>query len=241
VRRDDYDTAGAATPFRFGAAQHFASGTKLHATYGTAFTAPGLEDRYGSAFQPANPAIRPERSRGWDAGVDQTLFAGKLTLSATYFNNRYNGKFGYDSSFATINVNRARADGVELSADGRWSGWTARVGQTFTNSEDESNGAPLLRRPRSIFTATLEREITPSITVGAGLSSIADREDLDPVTYVQVAAPDYTVVRVYGAWIVRKNLRVTARLENLLDEKYQAVLGYPALPFGAFGGVEWTF
>ena len=241
VRRDDYDTAGAATPYRFGAAQHFGSGTKLHATYGTAFTAPGLEDRYGSAFQPANPAIRPERSRGWDAGLDQTFFAGKLMLSATYFNNRYEGKFGYDSTFATINVDRARADGVELEVDGRWAGWTARVGQTWTNSEDEGTGLPLLRRPRRVFTATLERDVTPTIKVGAGLNWIADREDLDPLTFVQVTAPDYTVVRLYGSWEVRQNLRLTARLENVFDEDYQAVLGYPALPLGAFGGIEWTF
>jgi vitamin B12 transporter len=34
---------------------------------------------------------------------------------------------------------------------------------------------------------------------------------------------------------------VKARLENLLDEKYEEVNGYPALGFGAFGGVEWKW
>ena len=28
---------------------------------------------------------------------------------------------------------------------------------------------------------------------------------------------------------------------NLLNEKYEEVNGYPAVGFGAFGGVEWRF
>ncbi len=242
VRRDDYDTAGAATPYRFGVARHFArTGTKLRATYGTAFTAPGMEDRYGSAFQPANAAIRPEHSRGWDAGVDQTWLSGKLAVSATYFANDYSGKFGYDATFATINIARAKARGVELEAHANWAEWTARAAQTWTDTEDESTKLPLLRRPRSVFTAGVERAFGRAVRIGAGVTWIADREDLDPSTFVQVGAPDYVVARVYGAWTVRPNLRVTGRIENLFDEKYQAVLGYPALPVGAFGGLEWTF
>jgi len=31
------------------------------------------------------------------------------------------------------------------------------------------------------------------------------------------------------------------RVENLLDRKYQEIAGYPALPRGAYGSVEWRF
>jgi vitamin B12 transporter len=34
---------------------------------------------------------------------------------------------------------------------------------------------------------------------------------------------------------------VKARIENLLNEKYEEVNGYPQPGFGAFGGVEYKF
>jgi outer membrane cobalamin receptor len=34
---------------------------------------------------------------------------------------------------------------------------------------------------------------------------------------------------------------VKARLENLLNEHYEEVNGYPALGFGGFASVEWKF
>lgn len=241
VRRDDYDTAGSATPYRVGAAVKVAAATKLRATYGTAFTAPGMEDRFGGAWQPANPAIRPERSHGWDAGVEQSWFNGHLVAAATYFSNDYNGKFGYDATYATINIDRASSRGVELEAHGAFGDWTVRGSQTWTDTEDKSTGRPLLRRPRSLTSASVDRLIAKTVRLGAGVTWVADREDLDPTSFAQVAAPDYTVVRLYASWAVTPKLRVTARVENLFDEKYQAVLGYPSLPVGAFGGVEWTF
>jgi vitamin B12 transporter len=60
-------------------------------------------------------------------------------------------------------------------------------------------------------------------------------------TFAVIDQEDFTVVRVYGAWQINPRLGVKARLENLLDEQYEEVNGYPALGFGAFGGVEWKF
>ncbi len=54
-----------------------ATGTRLHASYGTGFKAPSLEQLFLSfpAFDFfANPDLKPETSAGYDVGVDQTLF-----------------------------------------------------------------------------------------------------------------------------------------------------------------------
>jgi vitamin B12 transporter len=70
---------------------------------------------------------------------------------------------------------------------------------------------------------------------------VAKRRDVDARTFGQIDAEDYTVARVYVAWQATPRLAIKARLENLLDEKYEEVNGYPALGFGAFGGLEWKF
>ena len=65
--------------------------------------------------------------------------------------------------------------------------------------------------------------------------------DVDAATFATIHGEDYTVVRVYGAWQATPRLAVKARLENLLNEKYEEVNGYPQLGFGVFAGVEWKF
>ena len=59
-------------------------GTRLHASFGMGLRPP-------SGFELAftdNPALKPERTRSVDAGVEQR-FGNLLTLDATYFYNRY--------------------------------------------------------------------------------------------------------------------------------------------------------
>jgi len=60
-------------------------------------------------------------------------------------------------------------------------------------------------------------------------------------TYAPIDQEDYTVTRLYAAWQLQPQLTLKLRFENLLNEKYEEVNGYPALGFGAFGGVEWKF
>ena len=91
LRYDNFASAGSATTGRAGVAWLAADGTKVRATYGTGFEAPGSDDRYGVPQwgQLPSPGLRPEKSRGWDTGLDQTLVDGHVTLSATYFHNRF--------------------------------------------------------------------------------------------------------------------------------------------------------
>ena len=79
------------------------------------------------------------------------------------------------------------------------------------------------------------------MSVGSGVTIAAHRLDVDAKTFANIAGEDYTVVRLYAAWQATPRLAVKARLENLLDEKYEEVNGYPALGFGAFAGVEWKW
>jgi vitamin B12 transporter len=60
-------------------------------------------------------------------------------------------------------------------------------------------------------------------------------------TFARIDGEDYAVVRLYGAWQITPRLGLKARLENLLDERYEEVNGYPALGRGAFAAIEWGF
>jgi vitamin B12 transporter len=79
------------------------------------------------------------------------------------------------------------------------------------------------------------------LSAGLGMGLNAQREDVDARTFRVIDGEDYTVVRLYGSWQASARLALKARVENLLDENYEEVNGYPALGFGAFAGVEWKW
>ncbi|MDB6116218.1 MAG: btuB 1 [Lacunisphaera sp.] len=247
VRSDDFDTFGRATTGRVTAAWLTNdSRLKFRASYGTGFRSPGFLDLYGqSAFYAGNPNLKAEKARGGDAGVDYYLAHDRGTLSATWFQTDFDNLIAFDFSVfpGTVkNVGRARTQGLELATKLDLPGaFKVRFAYTYLEATDLTANARLLRRPRHSGSLDLWHEFGGGFSAGTGLAWVADRMDVNAATFATIRGEDYTVVRVYGAWQATPRLAVKARLENLLDEKYEEVNGYPQTGFGAFAGVEWKF
>ncbi|MDB6169404.1 MAG: btuB 1 [Verrucomicrobia bacterium] len=247
LRSDDFDTFGRATTGRLTAAWLVAHrALKFRGSYGTGFRSPSFLDLYGqSAFYVGNPRLRPERARGWDGGLDYYFPGGGGTLSATWFNTDYTDLVVYDfAAFpgTVVNVDRARTRGLELNGSWKLGPPTEiRLGYTYLEAENLAAHTRLLRRPRHSLNADVLHEFGSGFTAGAGVAVVARRQDVDAATFATVNAEDYTVVRLYASWQASPRLAIKARVENALGEKYEPVNGYPALGFGAYGGVEWRF
>ena len=245
IRYDDFDTFGSSVTGRATAAWLTPDRSiKLRASYGTGFNAPSFLDLYGVATgYVGNPDLKPERSRGGDAGMDFYLPKGAGSFSATWFRNDYSNLIVYDFSVnpgTTANVGRARTDGIELEAKLRlFEGIELHASYTYLNADDLTDGIRLLRRPRNSGSADLWRDFGSGWSAGAGVQVVADRQDVDAQTFLTVDDPNYTVARIYAAWRANSRLTLKARVENALNEKYQPVNGYPALGLGAFGEVDW--
>jgi len=245
LRNDDFDTFGRATTGRVTAAWLVAKrAVKLRASYGTAFRAPSFLDLYGqSAFYVGNPALRPEQARGWDAGADWYLANQRGTLSGTWFETGFTDLIASTANFRSVeNIQRARTRGVELAAQITLPGAVeVRASYTYLEAQNLTAGIRLLRRPRQSGNVDVWRALGGGVSAGAGVAFAAHRRDVDAKTFRQIDAEDYTVVRIYGAWQVNARLALKARVENLLNENYEEVNGYPALGLGAFAGAEWRF
>jgi vitamin B12 transporter len=246
LRSEEHDTFGRATTGRVTAAWLVVPRrVKLRASYGTGFRSPSFLDLYGqSAYYVGNPGLQPEHARGWDGGVDVYLPAGRGTISATWFENQFHDLIVYDFSVfpgTTANVDRARTRGLEFALQERLAGaWDVRLGYDYLEADNLTQHTRLLRRPRHTLTAGVERRWGPW-SAGAGVLYVANRQDVDPVTFATIDAPDYTVARFYAAWSVTSRVTVKLRVENALDRHYEAVAGYPAPGAGVFGGVEARF
>ncbi len=110
------------------------TGTKLRAHAGNGYRKPSLFERFGSffssfsgSFSPlGDPRLAPDRSVAFDAGLDQSLAANRVRLSATYFYTRLQEVVDFGDTGATdpfgrafggyLNTGGELARGVELSA-----------------------------------------------------------------------------------------------------------------------------
>jgi len=241
VRYDDFENFGDATTWKLGASYLLAGGAKLHASYGTGFAAPRPVYVVGGPFYNPNPGIKPEESQGWDAGIDQALWSDKAHVGVTYFRNRFRELFIYDFTIpGIVNTGQASAEGVEFAFDvAPTSALRFDLSYTYTDARNDSAKRPLIRRPRNVLDAQVRWEVSPQVLVGAGLHAVASR--FDGSTTAPVRVEDYTTVRVFAQYRLPDDLVLKVRVENALDEEYQDVRGYPALPAAVYGSVEWTF
>lgn len=244
LRNDDFDTFGRATTGRATGAWLLADrALKLRATYGTAFRSPSFLDLYGrSAFYEGNPGLEPERARGWDAGLDYALANRRVILGLTWFETRFSDLIASTPDFRSMeNIQRARTRGVEFSTRLALRALEARATYTYLEADNLTAGTRLLRRPRHRAALDGWRDFGAGFSGGAGVVWAAQREDFHARSYARIDGEDYTVVRLYAAWAQSSRLTFRARVENLLDERYEEVNGYPALGLGVFGSVEWRW
>jgi vitamin B12 transporter len=172
LRADSGSFGGSALTWRSGAVLALPElWSHVKFAYGTSFRAPSLFDLFGvdNTGYVGNPALKPERAAGWEAGltVDMPGFGRPdfASVGVTYFDNRitdlittvFNATY---TAATSANVSRARTRGVESSLTLRPASWIEMVmSYTYTDARDLTTGARLLRRPQNA--AALNARLTP--------------------------------------------------------------------------------
>ena len=148
VRSDHHQQFGQETTYKVAGAYLFEKvGTKVRASYGTGFHAPSLYQLYEPTY--GNTNLSPEKSKGFDAGIDQSLFGDKVNLSATYFRNDLDNLIIFDMmTWRYANVQQARTEGVETSATWRPLTWLSlNANYTYLDAKNDTIQKQLTYRP----------------------------------------------------------------------------------------------
>jgi vitamin B12 transporter len=249
MRYDDYDSFGDVVTGRLTVNHVLATGTRLHVTYGTSFVPPSLSQRYGSAYTAASPGIAAESSTGWDAGIEQTLIAERLTLDVTWFHNTFKNLIAYQGAvFPALgnfrNIGRAEATGIETALKATLCPqMSVTLTWTYLDATDEMSGARLDDRPRHTYAADISWKPVEAWSIGVGWHGVADRlaTDFNAFPSVHLNPGDYIVGRLYARYAFSEQLSCKARVENLLNRDYEETYGFPANGAAVYVGVEWTF
>ncbi len=220
-----------------------ATGTTLKGTYGTGFKAPSLSQLHDPNF--GNPNLKPEKSEGWDAGFEQSLWNGKATVGATYFRNNIRQLVGFDNAppFAAINTGKARTQGVETVATLHPSaGWDITASYVYTLAQDLVNDVDLLRRPRHQANLGATWRYKAQGDVGAQLRYSSYRRDFDiAFPFGRVYVKSFTTLDLNTNYHLTPAITLYGRLENVFDKRYQEVYAYGQPGMALYAGVKTAF
>jgi len=211
---------------------------------------PSLLENFAQAgFYVGNPALKPETTQSYEAGLSREWLSRRLRTELSVFRNSFHNLIEYDSAVypgTWRNVDQSWARGAEASANLRITRYLAvrgaytRLYTKITNSIAPSEiGEELLRRPRNSGSVSLE--LTPKRwTFVAGGRFVGERQDEDFVFGIN-RNPGYQNVFVNASYQATKNLAPFVRIQNALDRQYQEALGYSALSRSATGGLRITW
>ena len=237
VRLEDNTQSGTILSGRLAAGYALAKRSRLKASVGTGFHAPTFDDLYypGSG----NPNLRPEKSVGFDAGYEYSLGTNRLA-EVTVFRNEFQDLIQYvqmsPTSFVPENVGLASTSGVEVGLRGNLCpGLTGVLNYGYLHT---SPG--LLRRPRFSGTADL---LYRRKKVHADLGVVAQGQRLDNDFFNDTSNRMYNGfgrVDLTTGYDLRRDLQVYTRIQNLFNQKYTEVAGYPAPLFNFVVGFKAT-
>ncbi|WP_017671498.1 TonB-dependent receptor [Blastomonas sp. AAP53] len=252
VRHDDHNRFGGATTF--GASGVYAiaqTGTTLRASYAEGFKAPSLfqlQSEYG------NQLLQPERSKGWDAGITQSLVEGRLQASATYFRRTSDDLIIFIScplprigicagrpSGTYDNVSKARAEGVEIGLVMQpVDALRLQANYTYTNATNRSPGnanfgRQLVRRPQHSVTALIDYRWNFGLETGVTLTHVgANFDNASNSRKVE----GYVLADLRASFPLTDRIDLYGRVENVFDERYETVFRYGSPGRAGYAGVR---
>jgi vitamin B12 transporter len=244
-RVDDFSTFGTHATWRGGVRYTVAPvGTILRANVGTGFRAPTVADLFYPGF--SNPDLEPEKNTGWDVGVEQPLFGGRMQVGATWFRNDFDNLIAYSTtSFRPENIAKARTAGIESFV--QWvpvDALTLSAAYTWlATAEDRTSGERLLRRPEHTGSVGAHYRFPRWVELDTFARFAGSSADKNFTSFPAANVENDGYVKWDAGVTVApwSHLGLFARVENLLDESYEEAFGFPALGRTYWGGATVKF
>src|SRR5436190_4937733 len=218
--------------------------TTFHSSVATGFSPPSSQDKiFGNNF-----GLKPEHDLGWDIGVRQELWEDRVDVGLTYFHNDLSNVIGFNGLFQTLNLGAAETQGLEAElraqpvADLVFTASYTYLEAEKTDDSDISQptGSRLPRRPRNEVYVSASYLWWRKLRTTAEAKFVNAREELNfggPNFNIE----DYSFVNIAAEYEINPHLSIFGRIDNLTNEHYAEVFGFPALGRAAYGGVKLQF
>jgi vitamin B12 transporter len=214
---------------------------------GRGVTEPSLLENFAKAtFYHGNPALKPEQTNTYEVGLVTEWLGRRVRTEVSVFRSSFHDLIAFvGDSWQNIQASWAR--GVETSAQvhlahnvvlqGAYMRLYTRItASTSPKSSTTGIGEELVRRPRNSGSASIA--VTPkrwSFVLGSRFTG--ERQDAD-FTFGTTRNPGYQNVYGSASYQITKHVTPFFRVDNLVNERYEEVLGYQALSRSVIGGIR---
>ncbi|MCI0724188.1 MAG: TonB-dependent receptor [Acidobacteria bacterium] len=231
--------------------------TKLKFNFGLGIKEPTLLESFSpSPFFLGNPSLAPERTRSFDAGVEQRFWSDRGKLEVNWFDNRFRDLIAFQFDLLTFtgtfeNIGRSKAKGAEVILE-LAPGWGLRGVGTYTFLDSQitrsaqpfsavfREGQPLFRRPRQSGSLRVFWD-WKRLTITSSTVFVGKRVDSDFAGIGLTSNDGYTKWDLAGHYRSAHQLTYFAGIENLLNQNYMEALGFPALKLTFRAGARVDF
>jgi vitamin B12 transporter len=232
------------------------TGTKLRAAFGDGAKAATLFQRFS---QYGDPSLMPETNVGGEVGVDQKLFDGRLTLSATAYNTFYTNliEFGLVPSCTAAqgvyggcyyNVGTAQMKGLELTANANVIPDVLKLNAGYTYNHAENTQEPhtpiLYVALNSGFVSAVYTGVPnlPNLSIEPRLLLVGPRPAYDFYGSLgNVTLAGYARLDCIARYKINDTFTAFVRGENLTNTRYELVYDYGTPGFSLYAGLTAKF
>jgi vitamin B12 transporter len=254
IRHDENNRFDDVTTWRAQAGYRLPFGLRLRGAYGTGVKNPGYFELFGyyDGRYIGNANLKPEKSKGWEAGVDQDFIGGKATIGATYFDSRLEDEIytTYPApDFVATPANRtsqSKQHGVEFFVSARPIP-QIKFDLAYTYLKARENGVEEVRRPKHVASLnttifSTDERFSGTLTVRYnGRQSDITFTDPTYATSPVISLQEFVLINFNAEYKLSERFSVFGRVENLLDENYEEIFSFVTPGRAAYGGVRARF
>jgi len=217
---------------------------KLFGTVSTAFKIPTLNMLFGQYG--ANLGLKPEKSQNYEAGANFSFADDKFSLRVAGFKRDLTDAIIYDFAAGYINQESQKVKGFEIEPAVKiWkldiTGYYSYVTGNEYNSVNNRVEDFLFRRPKHSIGVTTGIQATSNLYVNANFRYFGTRTDGNFTTYAVENLPGYKLLNAYAEYaLAKRRVKIFFDAKNILNEKYNEIIGYNTLGFNFNTGVTFN-
>ncbi len=232
VRYDNHSTFGDSFNPKISLMYRLLDATTFRGSVGKSFKSPTIRQLYYDVpyyhspfYMKSNPDLDPETSIGYQFGVEQWFYDGRIVLNATYYRNDVKDMVVTDVSGETYNgaelyvyrnVEEAMTQGIECSARMQFSpSFLVQASYAYSDTENKETGMELTLVPEHEFNLMPSYDYDP---LGVGISatlSWLSKQYTDSANTTELDSYMVVDAKVYKK--LGSNAKLSFEADNLFD------------------------
>jgi outer membrane cobalamin receptor len=211
-------------------------GTALQLSWGRAYKLPSFY-ALGNPIV-GDPNLKPEEAENFEGGITQNLWdIAKLKVEGFATNYRDLIDFQPGAVPKLVNLSTVHVRGIETSLDLKWGSLTATPRLSYTNARNQLTGAALRDVPSFLAGATVIWQPDDKWNVSFDLNHVGSLVD-NAVPTGDVTLPGHERADLSVRYAVLPNMKLHLGVDNIFDQHYEDVVGFPAPGAVVRGGIS---